>query len=147
VNESEDSRLFKRDILVICLCGFSIGQIGTFNSPAGPEIQEAWHLTDWQSNVFNAQAHFFASVGGFGSELVISRLGRKKPSIILMIGVVIGFAIIATTQASFFWRGFGGDDDVGAPLHCRICAFAISRRIWIFSPAFISVRHFVHEFA
>jgi MFS family permease len=93
-------------ILVICLCGFSIGQIGTFNSPAGPEIQESWHLTDWQSTIFNAQAHFFASVGGFSSELLISRLGRKTPSIILMIGVLIGFGIIAITKASFFWLGF-----------------------------------------
>jgi MFS family permease len=93
-------------ILVVALCGFSIGEIGTFNSPTGTEIAADWSLAEWQSTVFNAQAHFFASAGGFACDFFISRWGRRLPCIVLMSGVLLGFVIIAVTRASFFWLGF-----------------------------------------
>ena len=93
-------------VLVICLCGFSIGEIGTFNSPTSEEIKSAWGLTTWQSTVFNAQAHFFASVGGFIADVFICRWGRKWPALVMMCIVLLGFVIIGVTKKPFFWLGF-----------------------------------------
>jgi MFS family permease len=93
-------------ILVVALCGFSIGEIGTFNSPTGPEIAAAWNLSEWQSTVFNAQAHLCASLGGFAADFFITRWGRRLPCIVLMGGVLIGFVVIGVTRSNFFWVGF-----------------------------------------
>jgi MFS family permease len=100
-------------VLVLCLCGFTIGEVGTFNSPTGQEITEAWELTAWQSTIFNAQAHFFASVGGFTADFLIVRWGRRVPSFALMAGVFIGFLVIANAgpyyiELAFIARAFQG---------------------------------------
>jgi MFS family permease len=93
-------------VLVICLCGFSIREIGTFHSSAGPEIPKELNLSDWQAAIFNAEAYFFASFGGFTGQFFISGIGRTLPSVLHMSGLLLTFVLISSAQLSFFVFGF-----------------------------------------
>lgn len=93
-------------VLVVCLGSMGIGEVGTYNSPAGQPLAADLGLSETQLSIFNAIAHLCAALGGFTVDFVMKRIGRKNSAIIGITGTLIGWIVLANVRKNFFWLAY-----------------------------------------
>lgn len=88
-------------VLVVCLGSMGIGEVGTYNSPAGQPLAADLGLSETQLSIFNAIAHLCAALGGFAVDFVMKRVGRKNSAIIGITGTLLGWIVLAMFAGTF----------------------------------------------
>lgn len=104
VTEEENKGFFQRSllhVLVVAIGTFSIGLVLTFYSPAYETITDEMEFTELEGSFFNAIAAIAAIFGGPIINFTINKMGRKYPTLLTQVVIIIGWAMLIATKRSY----------------------------------------------
>lgn len=88
--------------VLILACGSTfVGQSLAYFSPAGPPMREEFGWSESLASVFSALSSVVAIIGGPLTNVIVPKLGRKKPAFIYATAATVTWILLLIVRKSF----------------------------------------------